>query len=230
MVNPPDPSQVRRDWQAALQAGPDCLAIERLVGELSPEEVQHLAGCASCQAERRLLQEFEDARAGADDKAVRDIAAGLRRRRAGKAAQAWVPAWFQVAAVLALTTAVGYGLWDREPALRAPSTDAPVYRSPSIETGGPDGDVSTAPVSFEWQPLDGAVRYAVTVREVDGTELWSASSAEPLVPIPPDVQLKMQPGKTLLWEVAAFTARGEVAARSTLRRFRVVGRLPSSGD
>jgi hypothetical protein len=237
MVTPIDPSQARRDWQAALQPTPDCLAADRLTGDLTPHEIQHVAGCARCQAERNLWEEFQESRPGEDEATVRDIAAELRRRRHLKTStlafptpsvaqprRLAVPAWLQIAAGLAVTTALGYGLWDRQPVLRDPGPAAPVYRSLSIETAAPDGDLAAAPRAFEWTPTDGVVRYDLKVREVDGTEFWSGSSAEPLLLVPPDVQLRIQPGKTLLWEVIGITARGDIAARSTPRRFRVVVR------
>ena len=104
-----------------------------------------------------------------------------------------------------------------------------MYRSTSIEIVAPRGDVSVTPAVFEWTPFDGAVRYDVHLREVDGTEVWSVSSTESHLPIPPDVRMKMVPGKTLIWDVVGITSRGDVAARSVGQRFRVGGQTPSTG-
>jgi hypothetical protein len=240
-VTTPDPSRSRLGWHTALEKSPDCLNPDRLSAALTQEETAHVAGCVRCQSEVRLWTEFRDSRPGDDQAMVDDLVTEFRRRHAdtpaGGAPTAAaarprtraVPSWLGVAALLAIATAVGYGLWEREPALRSPGPDVPVYRSTSIETVAPRGDVSVAPAVFEWVPLDGAVRYDVHLREVDGTEVWSASSTEPRLPIPSDVRLRMVPGKTLIWDVAGLTARGDVAARSVGQRFRVGGQTPSTG-
>ena len=240
----PNPSQNRPDWQASLGHTPDCLGPDRLSAALTDDETEHVAGCARCQAERGLWVAFRDSHPGDDQAVVADVAAELRRRlHAGTVAgnvmsatplarprMPTIPSWLRMAALLALATTVGYGLWDREPALRSPGPEAPVYRSTSIETVAPHGDLSVAPAVFAWLPLDGAVRYNVRVREVDGAEFWSASSTEPRLSIPPNVQRRMVTGKTLIWDVAGVTDRGDLVARSIGQRFRVGGQPPFSGE
>jgi hypothetical protein len=208
------------------------LSVDQLGGELSADDQRHLDGCSRCQTELRLWQEFQsseavDAAEAADlttELARRLAAADPVRRSAGSAAAGGGSAgsWrrWAAAAVVVLAAGLIYGILDREPAL-TPGTGAPVYRGGAVELVSPRGDVDSKPARLEWREVTSAVRYDVRVFEVDGTELWSASSPVAGLAIPPDVAAMLLPGKTVSWDVSAVGQDGVVLIRSAREQFRV---------
>jgi hypothetical protein len=218
-----------------------CLSPEELEAYLekrqSPAEQlrtsEHLAACAVCRTEIGLFQEFHagTVRAGeANDVAwisarLKDQAAAAR----GEIRQRWwhrllaAPLMPRVAVAMAtVLLMVSAALWLRqpgEPGFR-PSPGEDVMRSQAIAFAEPIGDVPSVPTEFRWVEVQGAAKYQLRVMEVDGVVVWEAGANRAFVEMPLPVRDLLQPGKTLIWEVAAMDTGGKVIAsgRQTFRR------------
>ena len=202
----------------------------------------HVSGCARCQTELTLLEEFENAApAPGEEGAVSWISARLERRFSGVSARpsplrihrgvapprrSWFTALnvggFALASAtlsLALTIALREG---RAPELSQPSGAAPaVLRSAGITTLSPAGDLAAPPDELRWAPLTDAASYSVRVMEVDFAELWNAETRDASIALSPALRMQIVPGKPLLWEVVAKDAAGRTVAWSGKQRFRV---------
>jgi hypothetical protein len=228
--------------RAALVPSPACLALEALGryadGLLSAEERaaadSHVGGCLNCQAELALLQAVRsgDARAG-EAEVVREGVARLERgagevvgapRAAAPPARRWLG--LRPAALAAAVAVVAAGLYfGQERAPRLPEDVSPggeVTRSLTVAVRGPVGDLREAPTRLEWRPVDGAASYRVRLFEVDRTEVWSTTTSDAGVDLPPSVRPALVPGRTLVWEVRAEDGAGRSIAESGAQRFRVV--------
>ena len=84
----------------------------------------------------------------------------------------------------------------------------------------PDGTLADLPRAFRWLPVEEAQYYVVKLFEVDRTEVWSGRTSELALEIPRTVQELVVPGKTLLWQVAAYDKSGNLLARSDRLEFR----------
>ena len=179
-------------------------------------------------AEQSDEDSFASATVGriADELARRARAVTPQRAAGTRTSSALLLRWAAVALV-----AVGayYAVWGRQPGLKDPVGADLVYRSATVELVAPVGDGTELPVDFVWMPVTGAVRYDVSVREVDGSALWSGPSTDSRLGIPPAVRLKLMPGKTITWDVLAVGPDGREGARSVAGRLRVVVRSPSPG-
>ena len=215
---------------AVLRRTATCIPIDRLGETLTAPEVEHLTGCARCQTELGLWQEFDGSSGLADEgAAVAWIVAELGRR--GAPALPAVPIrarWWRewprlaaVAATLAIVALAGYGLWDPEPAVRTGQGESLVYRTVRVQTVAPMGDVAAAPRLLEWAPLGGTAVYDVQILEVDRAVLWQGSTASTRIEIPVNVIAQLVAGKTALWEVTARDAAGAILAESGTQRVRV---------
>lgn len=225
----------RSSLDRTLQPTPGCVPIERFAEALTAGETEHLQGCARCQAELALWQEFDASTPSADEgAAVQWVVTELERRikHAPSAVphRAWwagrLPRFAAVAGTLAVTVLIGYSLWDPEPSVRVGQDRPQVYRTVGIRALAPIGDIAVAPRVLEWAPFSGAGTYDVQLLEVDRTVLWHGTAASPRIDLPSAVVSQLVPGKTVLWEVAARNAAGAVVAESGTQRFRVV---PASG-
>ena len=212
----------REILRAALAPSAECLSIEQLGryadGALAGEEqraaVMHIRGCLNCQAEFALLE----AVTGAD-------------RVETPAPRRWLrfpmPPVAAVAAVLLIGIATGsvYFLVRKAPDLPGRvTTGDEVTRSLAVAVRGPVGDQAEAPRRFEWLAVDRAVRYCVRLMEVDRHEVWSTSTSELGVDLPPPVRTSITPGRTLLWDVTAYDASGAAIAESGSQSFRIASR------
>jgi hypothetical protein len=230
-MTPAETAAARAALDAASRPTPSCLPFDRLGGDLTATEREHVSGCARCQTELTLFAELNDpAPAAGEGAAVQWVVAELRRRRShafedrrsGRAG--WrvlrLPGLLAAAAAV-LVLAVGYVAWDREPPVRD-LRDADVgYRTLQLQALAPSGDVRAAPRDLEWSPVDGAASYDVVVLEVDRTVLWQGASTTARVSLPAPVVARFEPGKTILWEVTARNRAGAVVAVSGTGRFRV---------
>jgi hypothetical protein len=214
----------------ALQSTADCLPIERLAETWTAAEHEHVERCPRCQTELALWREFETSTTSADEReAVQQITAALRNRAAtahAAPARAWrwlnLPRIAAVAATVAVVALVGYGLWDPEPKVGVIRHEtSPVYRTVHVQPVAPIGDVEAAPRMLQWTPVDGVAGYDVQLLEVDHSVVWRGKTFLSRIELPPDVSARFVPGKTLLWEVAAKNAAGEVVADSGIQQFRV---------
>jgi len=221
----------RAALDAASRPTPSCIPFDRLGGDLTATEREHVSGCARCQTELTLFAEINDpAPAAGEGAAVQWVVAELRRRRSHASADrrsgsaGWrvlrLPGLLAAAAAV-FVLAVGYAAWDREPPVRDLRDAGGGYRTLELQALAPSGDVRAAPRDLEWSPVDGAARYDVVVLEVDRTVLWQGASTTARVSLPGPVVARFEPGKTILWEVTARTRDGAVVAVSGTGRFRV---------
>jgi hypothetical protein len=213
----------------ALQAGPDCLPLDRLADRLSAADQAHLDGCPRCQAEEALLRAVDAPESPDERNNVRWIASRLSRSRPGATRPAAVvrAPWLSVsrllplAATLAFAAALGYAVWDPEPGVRQGDNAQQVYRTTRVEGMKPSGDIDAAPGTFSWVAFPDAALYDVEVSEVDGTSLWRGSTTTARIDLPPWLQSRCIPGKTILWQVTAKSASGAALAGSGPQKFRV---------
>jgi hypothetical protein len=221
----------RQTLKRATQSTSECISVERLGEALTPAERDHVAGCVRCQTEAALRDSFNDATPRRDEEAaVRRIVEELKRRnqnREGGTAAPVITPWrswrplLAIAATLVLAVTVGYVARDREPKVAGTDGTVPTYRSARVQLRSPVGDQSAVPSQLEWIAVPGAAAYEVSVLEVDRTLIWSGSSAGPRVALPSSVTVRLVPGKTVLWEVAATDAAGKPLAASGAQSFRV---------
>ena len=207
-----------------------CIPIERFGEAWTARENEHLTGCARCQTELALWQEFDTSTPSADEGgAVQWVVAELGRRSAQAPRTIpdrrwwWLerPRFAAAAATIAVAALIGYGLWDPEPPVRVRQDAPQVYRTVHVQAVSPMGDVAAAPRVLEWASLPGAVVYDVQMLEVDRTSLWRGTASATRIELPSGVIAKLVPGKTLLWEVTARNAAGAIVAESGTQRFRV---------
>ena len=225
----------RRDPRAALDRAlvptSACIPVERLGEAPTAAESAHMTGCARCQTEWALWQQFDRSTPASDEgAAVQWVVAELQRRRGGGEAhpvraRRWLT-WprFAVAAVpIAVAAAIGVGLWNPEPSPRVPQ-GRQVYRTAGVQAMAPLGDVPAAPGTLEWAPVGGAVLYEVQILEVDRAVMWRGSTSAARIDVPPQVAAQFVAGKTMLWIVSARNADGAVVGESPAQRFRVAAR------
>ena len=214
--------------KAALQPSADCIPLERIGGPLSETDRAHVQGCLRCQTELRVWEMADQEGDVGEGAAVRWIAAELKRRRATAPAPRTarllrfpIRTLTTLAAAAVFMLAVGYLAWDREPTVGNINAGAPVYRAAQLQVIAPLGDVPTSPRTLDWSPVDGAVRYEVTVLQVDRTEVWRTTTASTEQALPEAIVALCVPGRTLLWTVTARDRSGTAIAESGTQRFRV---------
>jgi hypothetical protein len=216
-----------------------------------PRVAEHVAGCVRCEAELAMLRDFEAAAprpeealaarwitSRLDSDVARLIAAEERSASAapapapvarGQAApRRWQPRLVTrsaLAATLALAAAALLFVNLRgatAPVLSPDAARAPgVFRSRAVTLVAPLDDVDRAPAELRWEPVSGAASYAVTMTEVDRTEVWRAEVKDPQAPLPAPVRARIVPGKPFQWQVEAKDASGAVVASSGMQRFKV---------
>lgn len=207
-------------WKEVLAPTPDCIAIERLGGELDAASLAHLETCARCQAELAMFREFESGDRSAEEaEATQWIAGELQRRLAEDnkvvpfRTKSLRPLYAAAAAIL-LVVGAAYFVQFREPSVD-PLGTANVYRSARLEGLAPTGDIPSAPNELRWSRVDGASHYEIRILEIDATEVWRTRTTEPHVVLPSAVVAQFKPGKTLSWEVQAFRGNEILTASGT---------------
>ena len=228
----------------ALRRGSDCPEVEILLSALEntadPSHSamsKHAELCAACGAEWSLYQRFESPALQENEQdAVRHIMARLKAPASADSrtgAKSWwrqltTPAWLGGAAVAmaALVLAVGIGSeWraGREAVSGGAATGAEsgTVRAQSVRVLTTLGDVSKAPDSISWAPVSGAATYKVEVREVDRTLSFYKITTTPSLAMPGEAVKLLVPGKTLLVDVFALDARGQVIAESGQLHIRI---------
>jgi hypothetical protein len=224
-------NDAQMNWKRELQRTPDCPQVDRLAGNLTPAEREHVAHCARCEAEMALWEEFRDGQTSLSEAgAVQWISSELRRRMgAGSsnvvplAARRKVlpPRVLAAAAMLVVALGIGYVVENREPSINGGALSRQdFYRSARVKVITPSGDVAASPSELQWTPVAGATNYDVTVLEVDRTVLWQGTSQEPRVTLPSTVTTQFVPGKAILWQVTARHG-STILAQSGTERFRV---------
>ena len=229
----PNGDQVRREWQQALQTGPACLALDRLGEPLSAEEQAHVVGCARCRTELEMFAAYEANEPIAGEglsvawiaqrakRAVHDSAGPADAPAVVAPKVTWgLPRWALAAASLAVVLGGATLLWSPAPSV-APIVPGDIYRASRVEITSPTGDIPAAPTEVRITAVPGAARYDVRLIEVDGTELWRASTTAPTMPVPREVSALALPAKTLMWRIVATDTQQRVLAESGDVRFRV---------
>lgn len=212
----------------ALKPTPVCLTEERLLAPETDIEKQHVASCARCQAELKLMNQFfSEESTPEEEKIVNGIARQLKRKPVVRI-PGW-KSWFTLPRLSAISLAMASLLV--VVSLRMTMREAPVvdesgstvsnFRSGVVKLIAPLGDVVVAPQAFTWEAVANAARYRVNLLEVDQNIVWNAEINTFSMVIPEAVRAKMVPAKTLLWQVEALDASGKVIASSAPERFRV---------
>ncbi len=129
----------------------------------------------------------------------------------------------RIAAVLTASALAVVGLEARRRSmpLEPPLPSGAVRIIERLKLVAPLGEVLAPPSELVWEPVSGAARYQVTLRAVDGSELWSQILASHRAAIPAPVRQRIVNRKTLVWKVAAHDAGGAVLRESEHARFRV---------
>ena len=237
----------RQQLRSALGPGADCPPVEQLellletARNAPPALATHVESCAYCRAELSLLRRFQSEDLEESEKEPVRLVTERLAARAGEIIPArptpaarepwwrtfWTTPWpraaaFAMAGVL-IALAVGLQWRHSQPSLHPPaSSDQEVLRSNLLSILSPEGDLRQVPQEVRWQAAPGAAKYDVRLLEVDGTELWRATTSEDRVILPPSVQARIVPAKTLLWQVTASDASGHVVAESSMVRFRLL--------
>jgi hypothetical protein len=206
------------DWKDALAPSPECIDLARLGEELDAAERAHVETCTRCQSELALFRAVTSEESSAESQWI----AEKLQRTAGETPALQPPgrrrSAYQVlyAIAAALVILIGAGTWLQ---LREASLDVPtgegMYRSLHVEVVAPSGDLAQAPNEFRWKAVPDATRYDVRILEVDATQIWSRSTTETHVVLPPDVIARFAPGKTLLWSVEAYRGNESLASSET---------------
>lgn len=124
---------------------------------------------------------------------------------------------------LAIATALVVALAvPRPPELPALSTSS-ITRGHEVLALGPRGELSTAPTELSWQPVSAAALYQVVVESATEIQLWSTTSEQTSIVVPPEVRARLDSRVTYFWQVAAIDAGGSVVAWSPRVRFVIVG-------
>ena len=213
--------------------GGDCLTPAELEAVLEgrlPDARAHIAACPACEHELTNLREFLAAEVGtADPQDLAWIEARLRPASPPRVRRNWL-SWFPAAPVprFAFTCAaallvVAGGLQLRH--MAGPSLEdshSLTVRSTQIRLLAPAGDMETAPVEFQWEPLPQSATYQVVLTEVDGAPLWTARTNQSKLTVPESIQGQLLPRKTMLWRVQALNEQGAVVAESSPERIRLM--------
>jgi len=247
-------SEDRRELKAALGPTSGCPSIEQLgqyadaaVGGSERSAVEaHIARCSRCQSELVLLRQFVDVAIRPEEvRSVAWITAKLQSRAqelytpasATQAASPWWKAFFTQPALSRAALLLGclmivisgsvYLRRGSAPALNtALDSGAEVVRSNAVPLISPKGDLAAVPDSLQWQAMPGAARYQVSIEEVDRTVLWKTETTAVSIQIPDVMRTRIQPAKSLLWQVIALDAAGKRLGSSDLEKFRLVLDVP----
>lgn len=223
----------RSGWRTDLEAGPDCIPVDRIADSLTAAETAHLEECARCRTEHDVWHAAEAAPRTPGEQAVVNWIAETTRSKTRAQVLAppaprrllRLPSWAPLAASVALVAGAAVLWLDRVPEIGpAPAARDAAYRSGRIEALAPLEDVDAPPSELRWESVDRAIDYEVRVFEVDGTLLWTASTTATRIDLPADVSRHAQPSRTLVWEVRARDRSGAAIARSGATRFRVKGK------
>ena len=212
----------------ALGPGPECPPFRDLASGVKaglPAALEHVRQCPHCADELKLYRQFVE---GAVEPGERDDVRWIVRqlkdpsRPAKFAKPAWAGSWWDIRtliqatlAIAAAITFVNSGIGWRTAAGPLSSAPDAVERSQSVGLLAPKGEVAAAPESFRWDAVASAASYRVRLMEVDKTVLWESSVTSTSVPLPPQMQRRVLPGKRFIWVVEALNASGQILATGT---------------
>lgn len=223
----------------AFGEGDDCPTLDELIDRTSGKNGDqprlqaeaHVAACPHCATELALFREFQEPAIRPEEKA--DVAAIVVRLRQNSPVartswwkSVWTVRWMAPASVALASILVGTMLWmpGRTGSGGGPQVSGSddVMRSARVEVVGPAGAVFNAPARLEWIAVKGAVRYQVSLNEVDRTRVWSGTVEGESAMVPPDVLAKIVPRKAFIWQVFALDKDGAIIADSGMTRFQLV--------
>ncbi len=236
-----DNTKTIKMWHEAASATAECLpleVLERMADNTSRDAkaAAHLAGCAHCQTELAMLQNFEQSTPSADEgAAVAWIATQLERRQNAPLAQqkiVRVPFWrtmFRVpylagAAALAAVLVLGVSLYHGNsdgPGRINPGLGNGQFRSGAIHLVSPIAEQDIAPTEFHWDAVQGADTYNLELKDVAGVTLGIGITKQNFLPVSADMKAIMVSGKPLKWKVTAFDATGKEIANSSGGEFSI---------
>jgi len=166
--------------------------------------------------------------------AVAWIAAQLQRAQGMPASPTVALPWWRslfklpylvATAALVLVLGLGFSIYisDRQDhsVLTAGNQQHQIMRSGSVRLTAPSGELDQIPQEFHWEAFPGATSYSIQLLEVDGSVLWSGQAEQNVLKVGPELRNKIQPGKRLLWKVAALDSAGKLVAASSQEQFRV---------
>lgn len=228
---------VREAYESDSDCPPPELFLPEELGQLDSRDRQrlesHMEGCSACAAERDLAAAFEvPADLSADEhREVEGIAARLapHRRRVGLLQRLGLssvgtllrmPA-FQFAAAAVLVLVVGFAVQTGSPPDLGDVPSGSVVRGSTLTTLAPIGDLDEAPIELNWEAVEGATRYVVTLRGVDDEILGQATTEATWLPLGSLLEGSVLPAVTYVWSVEAQSAEAEVVARSSATRFQL---------
>ena len=221
-------------FRASLERGEACVPpvdLEALVtGQGSPEAVEHVRHCAYCRGEVEVLRAFlEGVPAAEESSSVRRIEQSLRASPAWKGDLRSTSRWAFFArpwkgmAVAGLAAALAVAIYVNQPRPSGPVADTvDVVRSTQIDGIAPTGDLAELPSTVRWSPVPGAVRYSVSMEEVDGTSIWHQTVASSELVLPAEARELMTDRKTLRWVVSAEDGESKTLAAGTSLPYRFV--------
>lgn len=244
-----------RELKAALGPTSACPPIEQLgqyadavlPGSERSALESHILRCSNCQSELALLRQFTDvAVRPEEERSIAWITAKLQSRAqeiyapVSATRTARTPWWRVIFTPPALSRAalvvgclfivISGSLYLRRGSAPVLNTvldsGSEVVRSNAVPLISPKGDLTMRPDSLQWQAVPGAARYQVSIMEVDRTELWKTEATAVSVEIPGAVRARIQPAKSLLWQVIALDAAGKRLGASDLEKFRLVPDVP----
>jgi hypothetical protein len=234
----------------ALSSTPSCPDIEQLgqyadglIDAATRHKVEsHIAECHYCKTELALLREFEEAVVRPEEQhEVAWISAKLQARSKEILASNSIesteslPWWKKLLtppALSRLALALGcilimvsgsiYLSRSSAPVLNTtPDSGPEVMRSNAVRLISPKGDLTQKPLLLEWEAVPRAVRYQVRITEVDRTELWKAETSAVGIQLPDEVRSRIQPSKSLRWQVTAPDSSGKPIGSSISESFRL---------
>jgi hypothetical protein len=234
--------------KSALSPAGDCPGLTALAGaDLSPEIQRHVSGCSRCRTELAMLREFENGAPNPEEAAAvhwiqdellrrapqfaRPIAAPPRPSPIREGIGHWVSDLFSPrrrfalsmvgVSLLLLITAGIYSRRGSEEPLANPAHPA-VWRSGQFAAVSPIGDITRPPANFQWESVQGAVKYVFQLSGVDGAELWHGESSETNIEPSKEIRNLLKPGRAFHWKVDAQNAAGETIASTGSQTFHIV--------
>lgn len=199
----------------------------RLDDAMTAAVAEHAGHCPACAAERDLARSFVCPRSIADPAGLDHVTARLDATRpwssdavrSARLGRRWpIPMALAASVLLALG---GLRLLDFAPQLPdTPADDR--MRGTVLEAIAPLGDIMSPPEALQWETLDVADHYIVTIRAVDDRVIWQQKFRDSPALIPEKTRAEFNPAVTYYWEVDARNSAEASLARSGSTGFRVL--------
>jgi hypothetical protein len=93
-------------------------------------------------------------------------------------------------------------------------------RGETLALLSPSGAVTTAPATFSWKAVRGAVEYTLTLASGSET-LWTATTPDATIALTEGVKANLAAGTAYSWQVKAYAAQGTLLATSVKTTFKI---------